>query len=217
MRIFTALVFITLIITCCKGGVAMASEEIKLTSPITKGSVSIEETLLKRRSVRSFKSKALTLEQISQLLWAAQGITNAYGFRTAPSAGALYPLEVYALTGDGVYRYNPENHSLILTSKADKRAELVSAALGQSFIASAPLDIVVTAVFERVTRKYGDRGVRYVHIESGHAAENILLQATALGLGGVPIGAFQDGKVSKTLNLPDDHKPLYIIPIGYPK
>ena len=196
----------------------MAQEKIKLSSPATKGAISIEETLANRRSTRSFKDKALTLDQISQLLWAAQGITEKnWGLRTAPSAGALYPLEIYALTKDGVYRYNPEGHSITVLSKEDKRAALARAALGQSFIASAPLDIVITAVYPRVTRKYGERGFRYVHIEVGHAAENIHLQAVALGLGSVPIGAFNDGKVAEALTLPEEHEPCYIIPVGYPK
>ena len=198
----------------------MAKEkEIILPQPITKGKVSLEEAIFKRRSQREFQRKDLSLEQIGQLLWAAQGITakrGGFNFRAAPSAGALYPLELYALTKDGLYHYIPEGHKLENLSDRDLRGDLADAALGQGSVASSALDIVICAVYERVTSKYGQRGVRYVHIEAGHAAQNIHLQAVALGLGSVPIGAFSDEGVQKTLGLPKDHEPLYIIPVGFP-
>lgn len=200
-------------------GLIMAKEkEIILPQPITKGKVSLEEAIFKRRSQREFQRKDLSLEQIGQLLWAAQGITakrGGFNFRAAPSAGALYPLELYALTKDGLYHYIPESHKLENLSDRDLRGDLADAALGQGSVASSALDIVICAVYERVTSKYGQRGVRYVHIEAGHAAQNIHLQAVALGLGSVPIGAFSDEGVQKTLGLPKDHEPLYIIPVGY--
>ncbi len=153
-------------------------------------------------------------------MWAAQGITDPRGLRTAPSAGALYPLEVYGVVGDmvdlsvGVYRYDPHNHELLKVSTRDKRAELAKAALNQACVKEGAVDLVFTAIYDRTTVKYGERGVRYVHIEVGHAAQNLCLQATAMDLGIVTVGAFHDEEVSEVLNLPDDEHPLYIIPIG---
>jgi len=193
---------------------------VTLPNPNYDSDVSIEEALLKRRSIRGYTGESLTLEELSQLLWATQGITDPRGFRTAPSAGALYPLEVYVVVGDvndisvGVYRYKPHEHSLRSVRDGDRRGELASAALGQSWVESAAVDIVIAAVYERTTGRYGERGVRYVHIEVGHAAQNLCLQATALGLGAVTVGAFHDDEVSKTLGLPENEKPLYIIPVG---
>ena len=214
-RILLALIMVVMSME----GLVMAKEkEIILPQPITKGKVSLEEAIFKRRSQREFKRKDLSLEQIGQLLWAAQGITakrGGFNFRAAPSAGALYPLELYALTKDGLYHYIPEGHKLENLSGKDLRGDLADAALGQGSVASGALDIVICAVYERVTSKYGQRGVRYVHIEAGHAAQNIHLQAVALGLASVPIGAFNDDAVKKCLSLPVACEPLYIIPIGY--
>lgn len=190
--------------------------EIKLPAPKSKGEMSLEESIKKRKSIRSFKEKELTLEQISQILWSSQGLTHGY-YRAAPSAGAFYPLEVYIAKSDGVYRYVPEEHKLVTISSEDKRTPLALAALGQMFIARAPVVIVIAAVYSRTKGKYGERGDRYVHIEVGHAAENIHLQAVSLGLGSVPIGAFWDEQVKRTLSLPKNHEPLYIIPVGYPR
>jgi len=190
---------------------------VKLPKPKLKGSLSLEECIQSRRSKRSYISRPLTLEQISQLLWAAQGITDqARGLRAAPSAGALYPLELYVVKSDGVYHYKPEGHELERLSGEDLRKPLAGAALGQESVSEAAVDIVICGVYERVTGKYGNRGVIYTHIEVGHAAQNIHLEAVALGLGSVPVGAFQDEKVAGVLALPKDHKPLYIIPVGYP-
>lgn len=197
----------------------MAKEkEIILPRPITKGKVSLEEAIFKRRSQREFQRKDLSWEQIGQLLWAAQGITakrGGFNFRAAPSAGALYPLELYALTKDGLYHYIPEGHKLENLSDKDLRGNLAGAALSQGSVASGALDIVICAVYERITSKYGQRGMKYTHIEAGHVAQNIHLQAVALGLGSVPIGAFSDEGVQKTLGLPKNHEPLYIILVGY--
>lgn len=191
-------------------------DEIVLPEPKTKGEMSVEETILRRRSIRSFSSKELTLEQISQLLWATQGITEPRrGFRAAPSAGALYPLEIYLIKGDGIFHYDVENHSLDKTGDTDVRGEITRAAWGQSFILQAPVSIIICAVRSRVTGRYGNRGNRYVDIEVGHAAENLHLQAVALGLGSVPVGAFTDSEVKKILDLPRNTEPIYIIPVGY--
>ena len=192
------------------------AEEIALPAPRLKGEMSLEETLAARRSVRKFTEEELTLEETSQLLWAAQGITAAWGGRTAPSAGALYPLEVYVATADGLYHYVPQGHKAIVESRADLRDELWRAGLSQDAIREAPAVFIVTAVYARTERKYGGRAERYVKLEAGHAAQNLLLQAVALGLGGVPIGAFYDDQVQSVLSLPSDHEPLYLIPIGHP-
>lgn len=193
---------------------------IRLPEPSYWSDVSVEEALSKRRSIRDYTDEALTLQEVSQLLWAAQGITDPRGFRTAPSAGALYPLEVYVVVGDvenlakSVYKYNPHEHELVKVVEGDKRADLAKAAVGQSWVEKAAIDIVITGVYERTTQKYGERGIRYVHIEVGHAAQNVCLQATAMGLGAVTVGAFYDDQVGKILNLLEGEQPLYIIPIG---
>jgi SagB-type dehydrogenase family enzyme len=176
---------------------------------------SIEECIEARRSIRSFNDKALDLRQLSLILWAAQGITyKEQGLRAAPSAGATYPLEIYACTNDGVFHYIPQSHGIERINKKDVRADIAHAALDQMFIADAGCVIVMTAVYDRTTWRYGERGVRYVYIEVGHAAQNIHLQAVALGLGSVPIGAFRDDKITKILDR-EDEEPLYIIPVGY--
>lgn len=193
-------------------------KEIQLPPVSYQGKVSLEEAVSKRRSQRSFRQKDLSWEEVGQLLWAAQGITGkslGLRFRASPSAGALYPMEIYALTKDGLFHYLPDGHKLEVLNDKDLRKDLASAAFGQGSVSQAPLDIVIAAVFKRVTAKYGQRGIRYVHIEAGHIAQNIHLQAVALGLGSVPIGAFSDEQVQTALSLPKDHAPLYIIPVGY--
>lgn len=196
---------------------------LKLPEPRLKSEVSLEETLLHRRSVREYANVPLTIEDISQLLWAAQGITTEWGGRTAPSAGALYPLEVYLVVGNvenlapGVYKYKPERHELVKVRDGDVRGELAKAALGQTWVKEGAIDIVIAAVYERTTKKYGDRGVRYVHMEAGHAAQNIYLQAVALNLGMVTVGAFYDDHVKDIIGMPEDEVPLYVIPVGRKK
>jgi len=193
---------------------------IKLPKPEYNSDVSLEQSLVKRRSVRNYTGEPLTLKEVSQLLWAAQGTTSDRGFRTAPSAGALYPLEVYLIVGDvqdlavGIYLYKPKKHELVMMEGKDVRQQLTGAALGQSSVKNGAIDLVFTAVYQKTTVKYGDRGIKYVHMEIGHAAQNVCLQATAMELGVVTIGAFNDQKVSKILNLPKDEEPLYIIPVG---
>lgn len=190
---------------------------MNLPEPRIKSEVSLEEVLKKRRSVRQFTSQSLSWEQISQLLWAAQGTTDKrYWRRTAPSAGGTYPLETYLVTKEGVYRYRSERHELEQTSEGDVRPQLRRAALNDESIEEAPVNIVIAAIHQRTEKQYGQRAARYVQIEVGHAAQNVHLQAVALGLGSVPIGAFHDAQVQKVLSWPKNHHPLYIIPVGYP-
>ncbi len=200
---------------------AMENEQrILLPEPEFAGDTSVEEALKKRRSVREFSHGSLTLDQVSQLLWAAQGNTGRRGFRSAPSAGARYPLELYLVAGDvdglspGVYRYRQEKHDLVLLTSGDHRKRLATAALDQGWVHRAPAVLVITGVYERTMGKYGQRGRRYVHMEVGHAAQNIYLQATARRLGTVMVGAFDDKEVQEVLGLPIDHEPLGLMPVG---
>lgn len=201
--------------------VATASgDAVQLPEPAKKGNVSVEEVLARRRSIRAYSGKALTLQEVSQLLWAGQGITADWGGRVAPSAGALYPLELYVAIGSvddlslGVYRYSPKLHQLDLMKHGDVREQLAAAALGQSWMKDGAICIIIAAVCERTTGKYGDRGIRYVYIEAGHAAQNICLQATALNLGTVTVGAFVDDSVTEVVGLSRDEVPLYLLPVG---
>jgi SagB-type dehydrogenase family enzyme len=199
---------------------ATIAPSIELSEPRFTGNISVEESLHNRRSIREYSQSALNLEEVSQLLWSAQGITADNGGRTAPSAGGLYPLEVYLIVGNvenlspGIYRYIPQNHRLTNISNQDIRNELSEAALGQASVKNGAIDIIISAVYARTTGKYGDRGIRYVQMEAGHAAQNICLEATALKLGAVTIGAFDDNQVKICLSMPENESPLYIIPAG---
>ncbi len=201
----------------------MTAEEIKLPEPSKKGAVSVEEAISLRRSIRDYSDEPLSLLELSQLLWAAQGITDEkHKFRAAPSAGATYPLELYVLVKEGgvkglkpgIYHYNPYNHSISIFKSGDYSFNLYKAALSQTWVLEAPINIVICAVYERTTGRYGERGVRYVHMEAGHVGENIYLQATALNLGTVAIGAFYDEEVHRVIGAPRDQKPIYIYPVG---
>ncbi len=193
---------------------------MQLPQPGTQGAMSLEEAILRRRTRRDFARGQLTLEQISQLLWAAQGVTGPNSFRAAPSAGATYPLETYLAVGQvegiaqGLYHYDPASHSLTIVKDGDLRVGMAEAALSQPAVRTAAAIIVLSAVYERTTERYGDRGKMYVHIDVGHAAENVLLQATALGLGSVPVGAFRTRTIGSLLGLPEEQVPLYLVPIG---
>jgi SagB-type dehydrogenase family enzyme len=212
------LLLLLLSIFLCSGAWAISRNIQRLPDPKYKGTLTLEESLAHRRSERSFRDASLTNEQIAQLLWAAQGITErTWGFRTAPSSGSTYPLEVYLVKRDGVYHYLPLTHSLEQIKDIDCRPSLTRASLGQNFIGEAPIVIVIAADFERTEAKYGARAQRYVHLEAGHAAENVLLQAVALGLAAVPVGSFWDDVVKAVLDLPYVHDPLYLIPVGYVK
>jgi SagB-type dehydrogenase family enzyme len=189
--------------------------KIALPRPLRKGLASLEETLCLRRSVREFADRPLTEQQIGQLLWAAQGITDPQGLRTAPSAGALYALETYVATANGFYRYIPESHRIERRSVEDLRPALHLAASEQEAVLGAAAVFVIAAIYNRLAEKYGEeRSVRYANLEAGHAAQNLLLQATALGLASVPVGAFRDDLVQTTLSLPLEQSPLYLIPVG---
>lgn len=191
---------------------------ITLPSPRLQGELSLEAVLAARRSVRAFRPEPLTMAEIGQLLWAAQGVTGERPvLRAAPSAGACCPLELYLCRADGVWHYEPVVHRLTGHLEEDVREALAAAAWGQKFIAQAPAVFVVSAVFGRTTTRYGERGrLRYVPMDAGHAAENLLLQAAALGLGSVTIGAFDDTAVARVLHLPVDQEPLYLLPVGRP-
>ncbi|MFZ2314421.1 MAG: SagB/ThcOx family dehydrogenase [Gammaproteobacteria bacterium] len=193
--------------------------EVKLPSPVFSSKTSIEEALKKRRSLRSYKNLPITLQEVGQLLWAAQGITADNGFPTAPSAGALYPLEIYLVAGNieklipGIYHYIPAKHTLQKLKEGDARIQLAKAAIGQEPVKFGAADIVITAVFSRTTKKYGNRGTRFVLMEAGHVAQNIYLEAASLNLGTVSIGAFDDTQIKYILNIKEED-PLYILPIG---
>jgi SagB-type dehydrogenase family enzyme len=218
-------------------GVPLRSQEperVRLPDPQYKGKVSVEEALKQRRSIRKYASGQISLNDLSQLLWAAQGLTEKIetkpsswrgskwygGFRTAPSAGALYPLEVYALAGNvaglktGTYKYHPEDHSLLKLTTEDKRPALLEAALRQESIREGAAVLVVTGAVARTAIKYGERAQRYVCMEAGSVAQNVYLQSQSLGLGTVLIGAFRDAGVKEALKLPADEDPLVIMPIG---
>lgn len=195
---------------------APVSGEMALPPPSLVGEKSLEEVIASRRSVREFTDQALSWSSISQLLWSAQGVTDPGGLRTAPSAGALYPLEIYVALPDGAYHYLPPGHVVESVSKSDLRRDLWQAGGRLDALRQAPAIFVIAAVYERTEAKYGERAERYVHLEAGHAAQNMLLQAMALELGAVPIGAFSDNLVQDALGLPADHRPLYLIPVGHP-
>ncbi|HWC53530.1 MAG TPA: SagB/ThcOx family dehydrogenase [Chitinophagaceae bacterium] len=193
---------------------------ITLPEPVYKSETSVEEAMLKRRSVRDFKDEPLELTQIGQLLWAAQGITYTKLRRTIPSAGALYPLEIYLVSGNvksldaGVYSYQPVDHTLTLIKKGDKRNQLSAAALMQEAPKKAPATIVIAVDYHRTTTKYLKKGNRFVNMEVGHSAQNIYLQAVSLKLGVVCMGAFIKSLVKEILQLPKKQEPLYLIPVG---
>jgi len=200
-----------------------------LPSPVLQGTVSVEEAISKRRSHRSFIEEKISAEDISQILWAAYGITQPIpdrpglkgGLRAAPSAGAMYPLQLYVLIGKvsdiepGVYKYVPQGHGIVRVIDKDVKALLASAALGQEMIKTAPACLFYSADFSITTRRYAERGrERYVCMDVGHSAENVYLQAEALHLGTCAIGAFNDAEVRAVMQLPENEEPLYIMPIG---
>ena len=197
----------------------MSETPITLPKPRTSGDVSVEAAIAERRSVRRYSPESLKLKEIGQLLWAAQGITgDKEAQRAAPSAGGRHPLMLYVCRDDGIWRYRPEEHTLTQHLEQDVRQSLVEVSWRQKFIAEAPCVFIISAIFERTTERYQERGQnRYVPMDAGHAAENLLLQAVALGLGGVPVGAFDDAGVAKALALPKQEEPLYIIPVGHPR
>jgi SagB-type dehydrogenase family enzyme len=215
--------YILLILVALAAGDIMAetNQAIPLPAPALTGTHTLEQLLSQRRSVRDYQDSTIELSEIARLLWAAQGITDARGLRTAPSAGALYPLELYIVAGRvngltaGVYHYEPENNQLIKTLHRDVRAAVAKAAYSQEWINDASVIIVFTAVYQRTTKKYGERGVRYVHIEAGHAAQNLFLQAESIGLASIVVGAFSDDAVARIVQLPADVETLLLMPVGH--
>ena len=202
------------------GRKAVSENVIPLPAPVTDAGMPLAEALRLRRSVRDYGRGALALAEIAQLLWATQGITDPEGLRTAPSAGALYPLEIYLVAGDvaelaaGVYHYLPERHELTRVLTDDPRSALAAAALGQSWVRQNAAVLAACAVYARTESKYGRRAKRYVHMEAGHAAQNLFLQATSLNLNTVVVGAFDDAAVRKVLRLPKNCEPLWLMPVG---
>ncbi len=201
---------------------------VKMSGPIglpqvSESSFPVEKAVRGRRSVRKYSEEPLRLFQVSRLLWAAQGLTEPdKELRAVPSAGATYPLEVFIVVSrdgvddleEGVYRYSVEGHCLEPLLEGDVSSLLSHAALGQGFVESAPASMVIAAHHDRTTKVYGERGVRYVHMEAGHAGQSIALQAVALGLSTVMVGAFDDILVKKVLGIDRNLEPLYIIPVG---
>lgn len=201
---------------------AARPDVVPLPAPGKTGPLSVEEAIQRRRSVREFADTPVVLGEVSQLLWAAQGVTGRDGFkRAAPSAGAKYPMEIFVVAGNvdglapGVYRYVPSDHLLEVVRRGDLRAALCDEALSQEWVEDAPLDIVIAGVYSRTMEKYGERGIRYVHIEVGAVAENVYLQAETMGLGTTFVGAFSDEGVKDLLRI--DAEPLGIMPVGVRK
>ncbi|MEM1662336.1 MAG: SagB/ThcOx family dehydrogenase [Desulfurococcaceae archaeon] len=213
-------------------GYYVGGETILLPLPYVMSEMSVEESILNRKSIREWSSEAIGINQLSIILWCTYGVTEKIGDwyrRSVPSAGATYPLEIYVVIGErsvrvnettyidaGVYHYNPLTHSLNLVKRGDFRNDLYEAALKQEWVGKAPVSIVIFAVYERTTGRYGERGVRYVHLEAGHAGQNIYLCSTAMGLGTVAIGAFHDSMVAEVVSAKAGEQPLYIFPIGVP-
>ncbi len=206
------------------GTTGREERQMNLPKPRLKGEVSVEEAINHRRTIRSYLSKPLTLEQLSQIFWAAQGITEDRGYkRSAPSGGALYPLDIYAVVGDngvkglkaGIYHYDPHKHAALLITEGDFREDVARTALSQMWVARAPLNLVITSEYRRITSKYGTRGERYAMIEAGHVGQNIFLQAEALGLRAGIVGAFHDNDVIRVMKISRSHEPLLILPVGY--
>lgn len=197
---------------------------MKLPEPGLKGKLSFEEAVKSRKSIRNFSPQSVSLQDVSQILWAAQGIvTKNTSRRTCPSAGALYPIEMYVEVREveelekGIYHYDVFQHSLEPVSRGDYSQNLTEACLTQLFVGQAPVVFIIGVEYSRITWKYGERGIRYVHIEVGHCGQNICLQATALGLATVPVGAFWDREVQKAAFMPQEVEPVYVIPVGYPE
>lgn len=230
MKLYTTLLIVTLVFTACSEGpdtpvpaethVTQDAEVLDLPEPRLSGDVPLELALHERRSVREYSGESLTLEEVGQLLWSAQGVTAGWGGRTAPSAGALYPLELYLVAGkvdglaSGVYLYQPLEHQLVMVMSGDIREELSVISLRQDSVRDGAAVFVFSGVYERTRSRYGDRGERYVHMEAGHAAQNLCLQATALRLGSVVVGAFNDDELADLFAMQPDEAPLYVVPVG---
>jgi SagB-type dehydrogenase family enzyme len=198
---------------------------IELPEPDPDGQTSVERAIATRASRRSFARTPVTIEDISQILWAAQGLTHVRDgveMRAAPSAGATYPLIVFlevtsggnADLDRGLYRYDPGRHVLESELDASVHDGLTQAALGQEVVGDAPTTIVLAANYERTRRQYPEHGDRYVHMEAGHVAQNVHLVCESRRLNTCPVGAFTDADVADALELPDRLEPLYLLPFG---
>ncbi|MBI1902497.1 MAG: SagB/ThcOx family dehydrogenase [Planctomycetia bacterium] len=197
--------------------VLLDSREQLLPAPTTHDGLSVAAALSRRRSQREFSKRTVLMEQVAQLCWAGQGITDQEAaLRTAPSAGAIFPVDMFVVDATGVYQYAAQQHALRRILGGDVRSRLQAAALDQSCVGEAPLCLVVTVDVAKTASKYGDRAERYCLLEAGHVAQNVLLQATAMGLAGVPVGAFDDWKVAELVHLPKRLHPVYLLPVGYP-
>ena len=199
------------------------AEVIKLPPPVKTGGMSLAEALEVRRTVRRFASRPLDLGRISQLLWGAGGLSDPRGLRTSPSAGATYPLDLYLVVGErgvkdlpaGVYRYQVAANALTAVAPGDARAAVARASLHQAWMAEAPVLVVITGEYRRCTARYGERGIRYTHMEAGNVSQNLFLTAEALGLGAGIVGAFEDKALVQVMKLPPAHEPLLVMPVGY--
>jgi SagB-type dehydrogenase family enzyme len=201
----------------------LAGEAIKLPPPATKGGMPLAEALQSRRTVRHFANRPVSLGQISQLLWEADGLSDPRGLRTSPSAGATYPLDLYLVVGErgvtnlpaGVYRYDVAAHELAPLVRGDFHAPVARACLHQAWMTEAPVMVLITGEYRRCTARYGQRGIRYTHMEAGNVSQNLFLAAEALGLGAGIVGAFDDKALAQVLKLPPVHEPLLVMPVGY--
>ena len=194
-----------------------APTDIVLPPPSPMGGMSLTEALATRRSVRAFTDKAVTMEQISQLCWAAQGITDQpSGGRTAPSAKALYAATIYVVKKDGSFEYLPGPHVLRPLGGAEAIGNL-RGACWQPSVGSAPMTLVLAINVERLKGRCGKDAEKYSLMEAGHVAQNVLLQATALGLASVPVGGADEAAIARALAIPAPQRPVYLLPIGYKK
>jgi SagB-type dehydrogenase family enzyme len=197
-----------------------SSDTIFLPEPRLDSAVSVEQAIKSRRSVREFSDKPLSLAEASQLLLSAQGQTGSGGLRSAPSAGALYPLVVYLVAGNvtglkaGTYQYSPDGHKLRLIKDGDSRVELANAAYRQHWIKDSAAILIFSAIAKKTTWKYGQRGIRYIHIEVGHSAQNVFLQAQSLGIDAAVVGALDDERIKEILKLSIAEEVLYLMPVG---
>jgi SagB-type dehydrogenase family enzyme len=200
-----------------------AAGVIKLPPPAKKGGMSVTAALEIRRTVRRFAARPLDLAQVSQILWSADGLNDLRGLRTSPSAGATYPLDLYLVVGErgvldlaaGVYHYLVAEHALAPVAAGDLRTSVVRTCLHQTWMAQAPVMVVITGEYGRCTARYGQRGIRYTHMESGNVSQNLFLASEALGLGAGIVGAFDDLALAQALKLPPAHEPLLVMPVGY--
>lgn len=211
---------LTMALTGAALGLPAAAAGFDLPAARTSGPLPLEAALAQRESMRSFAAQPLTVAEAGQLLWSAQGESRAGGRRTAPSAGATYPLVLYLVAGRveglaaGIYRYTPQGHRLTALAPGDARHTVAAAARGQPWLAEAPALVVIAAEPSRTSARYGTRAERYVAMEAGAAAQNLLLQAVALDLGATLVGAFDDAALRAALPLASTEQPLAVLAVG---